>query len=190
VLPSQRALTLETRTTYRKGRKVVPAGTPGAMLYTQTVQLDRQGKVLRTIEKESPHRVVKLVVPSKLGFFEQEGGSRQGLVEDALLHSSITRDLHKSKRVEVMMRWEDRRGKATRKKITLNMEFVEKLSKFPKALTGLILETMRDMGFRTNYTVELFKHARQEGLKYPITWAAWNQLEIANNLEMVVTLFV
>ena len=88
------------------------------------------------------------------------------------------------------MRWMSRRGKEIRKKLTLNMEFVEKIPKFPLALTGLILDTMRDMGYRTNYSIELFKRARQHGLSHPITWADWNQLDIANNLEMIVTLFI
>jgi len=190
VLPSQRSLILEDRTVYRKGGKVVPPGTKGSKRVKLVVQLDQQRKVLRSIEKETAHRIIKLVVPSKLGFFEEEGGTRQGLIEDALLHSSITRDLHKARKVEVMMRWEDQRGKVTRRKLTLLMDFVEKISKFPYALVGLILETMRDLGVRTNYTVALFKKARQAGLKHPITWAEWNQLEIANNLELVVTLFV
>lgn len=87
------------------------------------------------------------------------------------------------------MRWQDARGKTTRRKLSLNLEFVRKKQEMPNVLTQLILDALRDAGFRTNYSVQVFKEARRKGLKEPITWADWRALEIAQNLEIIVTLW-
>lgn len=190
VLPSQRELRLEERTVwrYRDGR-LAPGRVKGARPYVYVHQLDKGGKIVRTIEKETPHLILKMVVPSKIGDFETEGNRYQGMIYMALIDASVTSNLQHAHRVEIAMRWKDERSKHHREKLSLDLEHVRKKKQFPAALAGLIIESLRDRGFRTNYTIELFKRARANGLKNPITWEAWRKLRIARELEIIVTLF-
>jgi hypothetical protein len=191
IVPAGRsALTLRERVQWRKGGKLVKAGTRGAQKYVTVVQVSRTGKVLRVIDKETPHMVLKTVVPSKIGDFER-AGKYQGHIFNALIDASVTSKLHQPNvtRVEVMMRWQDERGKAYREKLTMNMEHIRKRRQFPAALAGLIIETLRNRGYRTQYTVQLFKDARAKGLKHPITWEDWRDLTVVRNLSIVVTIY-
>ena len=187
--PAQPELRLEQRVSYRdKLGRIVARGTKGARRHVYLYQLGKKGQVLRVIEQESPHLIVKTVVPSTIGDFEAEG-KYQGLIFNALIDASVTSKLQFAKRVEVLIRWKDARGKAQREKLQLDLSEVRKKRQFPAALAGLIIEALRDRGYRTNYTIELFKAARAKGLKYPITWADWRKLVVARELELIVTLY-
>ncbi|MCI0371242.1 MAG: hypothetical protein L0214_07635 [candidate division NC10 bacterium] len=187
--PAQPELRIEEKVRYKDKRgRFVARGTKGARRHVYLYQLGKKGQVLRVIEQESPHLIVKTVVPSKIGDFEAEG-KYQGLIFNALIDSSVTSELRKAKRVEVLIRWKDARGKAQREKLALDLGEVRKKRQFPAALAGLIIEALRDRGYRTNYTIELFKAARRKGLKYPITWEDWRKLVVARELEIIVTLY-
>lgn len=189
VHPPLRSLTIETRYAYFKGKRRVKKGTRGAKRIPYEVQLDARGKVVRTVEQFYPHKVVKTVIPSYGGSFEEEGGSKQGRIDWALIVSSVTSELNRAQRVEVSMRWQDGRGKSYRQKLELDLSKVRRRNELPQALAGLIIERLRDMGFRTQYTVKLFRQARAKGLKEEMTWNYWRSLEVARNLEMTVVLY-
>jgi hypothetical protein len=64
----------------------------------------------------TPHLILKLALLSKIGDFEAEG-QYQGFIDQALIDSSVTSNLRLAHRVEVLMRWNDERGKHHREKL-------------------------------------------------------------------------
>lgn len=189
VRPPLRFLKIEERVSYYKGKRQVKKGTPGAKRFVREVQVDARGRVVRTIEQEFPTKIIKTVIPTYGGFFETEGHARQGRIDWALIGASVTSELNRSKYVVVTMRWQDGRGKTYRQKLELDLSRVRRRNELPQALAGLIIERLRDLGFRTQYTVKLFKAARAKGLKEPVTWNYWRSLEVARNIEMTVVLY-
>lgn len=173
---------------YRIRGKFVKKGTRGAKRFPYVVQLDRKGTIIRYLEKTSPKTIYKTVVPTRIGYFETPDHQYQGRIDWALIESSITSELRRTKMVDITMRWKDGRGKHSREKLVLDVDRVRRKNELPQALAGLLIEKLRDRGFRTQYTLRLYKLARAKGLKEPMTWEYWRTLEVARDLEIIVTL--
>ena len=91
--------------------------------------------------------------------------------------------------IEFTIKATDHRGKDHRFKISFNLGEVRRRRKLHRAVVGRILEELRRRGYRTNYTLELFKAARLKGLKYPVSWKDWRKLDVLYDMEIAVTIF-
>lgn len=173
------------RIVYRDKRgHLVKKGTRGARKFTYTVQVDERGRQVRLIEKTTPTTIIKTADVDRSGI-------DMGRIDWALVKSSATSIIGRGgvSMIEVTLKARDSRGKERRFKLVMDLEAVKRKRKLYEAIVGRILDVLRGHGFRTNYTIELFKKARQKGLKYPITWDEWRELEPLHDMEMIVTIF-
>lgn len=183
--PAAPALRLVERIVYRDKRgHLVKKGTRGARKFTYTVQVDERGRQVRLIEKTTPTTIIKTADVDRSGI-------DMGRIDWALVKSSATSIIGRGgvSMIEVTLKARDSRGKERRFKLVMDLEAVKRKRKLYEAIVGRILDVLRGHGFRTNYTIELFKKARQKGLKYPITWDEWRELEPLHDMEMIVTIF-
>jgi hypothetical protein len=182
--PALWELQREDKTVYRDRRtgKVVPPGTPGSTRTVTTWGKDTATKRKRLISKVTPDYV------QKIGSVDPDGPD-MGRIDLALVKSSATQAYPDAQTVEFTIRAKDHRGKDHRFKISMNLGEVRRKRKLHRAVVGRILQELRRRGYRTNYTLELFKQARLKGLKYRITWDEWRKLDILHDMEITVTIF-
>lgn len=162
--------------------KVVPPGTRGSKRFVMTWAKDPTTKRKRLVAKTTPHYV------QKIGSVDPDGPD-MGRIDLALVKSSATSAYTEAQTLEFTVKARDQRGKERRFKISFNLGEVRRKRKLHRAVVGRILQELRRRGFRTNYTLELFKQARLKGLKYRITWADWRKLEPLKDMEITVTIF-
>lgn len=179
------ALRLVERTVYRDKRgHLVKRGTKGARKFVYTYQVDQRGRVVRTIEKLTPEVMVKTADVDR-------SGRDMGRLDWALVKSSATSVIGRGgvSLIEVTLKARDERGKERRFKFVMDLEGVKRKRKLYEAIVGRMLDLLRGNGYRTNYTIQLFKQARAKGLKYPVTWDEWRDLKPLFDMEMIVTIF-
>lgn len=183
VKPALWELRTETKTVYRDlAGKVVPKGTPGAKKSQYTWTKDPRAKRRRLIAKVEPDYT------QKTGSVDADGPD-MGRIDLALVKSSATSAYQDAQMIEFTIRAKDHRGKDHRFKISFNLGEVRRRRKLHRAVVGRILQELRRRGYRTNYTLELFKQARLKGLKYRITWQDWRKLDVLHDMEITVTIF-
>lgn len=183
VKPALWELRTETTTVYRDlSGKVVPAGTPGSKKSQFTWTKDARVKRKRLVTKITPDYT------KKIGSVDMEGPD-MGRIDLALVKSSATSAYHDAQMIEFTIKATDHRGKDHRFKISFNLGEVRRRRKLHRAVVGRILEELRRRGYRTNYTLDLFKAARLKGLKYRITWHDWRKLDVLHDMEIAVTIF-
>jgi hypothetical protein len=177
-------LTLEDKVVYRDLRgKVVPKGTPGAKRSVYTWGKDTVSGRKRLVAKVEPDYT------QKMGSVDSEGPD-MGRIDAALVKSSATQAIGTgAQMLEFTVKSKDSRGKDHRFKISFDLGEVTRKRKLYRAVVGRILQELRRRGYRTNYTLELFKQARLKGLKYPVKWAAWRKLNVLHDMEITVTIF-
>lgn len=183
--PALWELKLEDKVVYRdrSGRKV-PKGTPGAKKSVYTWGKDTVSGRKRLVAKVEPGFI------QKIGSVDMDG-PEMGRIDAALVKSSATQaiGMRSTQMVEFTIKARDHRGKDHRFKISFNLGEVRRRRKLYRAVVGRILEELRRRGYRTNYTLELFKAARLKGLKYQITWQDWRKLDVLHDMEITVTIF-
>lgn len=183
VVRSPREIRLEDEIVYRKRGQVVPKGTPGAKRSVYTWQVDeRTGKRLRMVSKLEPDYM------EKIGSVDPDGPD-MGRIDAALVKSSATAAYPRAQLIEFTIKAKDARGKTRRFKTSLDLGTVRRKRKLHRAVVGRILDELRRRGFRTNYTLSLFKQARAKGLKYRISWKDWRELEVLHDMEIVVSMW-
>lgn len=183
VKPALWELRTETKTVYRDlAGKVVPKGTPGAKRSQYTWTKDPRAKRRRLIAKVEPDYT------QKTGSVDSDGPD-MGRIDAALVKSSATSAYQDAQMIEFTIKATDHRGKDHRFKISMNLGEVRRKRKLHRAVVGRILQELRRRGYRTNYTLELFKQARLKGLKYRITWQDWRKLDMLHNMEITITVF-
>lgn len=181
--PALWELRTETKTVYRdlQGR-VVPKGTPGAKKSVYVWTKDTRAKRPRLVTKIEPDYT------QKIGSVDPDGPD-MGRIDGALVKSSATSAYQDAQMIEFTIKATDHRGKDHRFKISMNLGEVRRKRKLHRAVVGRILQELRRRGYRTNYTLELFKQARLKGLKYRITWQEWRKLDVLHDMEITVTIF-
>lgn len=181
--PALWELTLEDKVVYRDLRgKVVPKGTPGAKKSVYTWGKDEVTGRKRLVAKVEPD------FTQKMGSVDSEG-PEMGRIDAALIKSSATQAIGSAQMLEFTIKSKDSRGKDHRFKISFNLGEVTRKRKLYRAVVGRILQELRRRGYRTNYTLELFKQARLKGLKTPIKWSEWRKLNVLYDMEITVTIF-
>ena len=181
--PSLWEFKTETKTVYRDlAGKEVPRGTPGAKRSQYTYAHDERTKRKRLVAKIEPD------YSQKIGSVDEDGPD-MGRIDGALVKSSATSAYHDAQMIEFTIKAKDHRGKDHRFKISFNLGEVRRRRKLHRAVVGRILEELRRRGYRTNYTLELFKAARLKGLKYRVTWQEWRKLDVLHDMEIAVTIF-
>lgn len=138
-------------------------------------------------------RLVAKVLPDftqKMSSVETDG-PEMGRIDAALIKSSATQAIgaQSTQMIEFTIKARDHRGKDHRFKISFDLGEVKRRRKLYRAVVGRILQELRRRGYRTNYTLELFKAARLKGLKYAITWKDWRKLDVLSDMEITVTIF-
>ena len=183
--PALWELALEDKVVYRdlSGRKV-PKGTPGAKKSVYTWGKDTVSGRKRLVSKVEPD------FTQKMGSVETDG-PEMGRIDAALIKSSATQAIgaQSTQMIEFTIKARDHRGKDHRFKISFDLGEVKRRRKLYRAVVGRILQELRRRGYRTNYTLELFKAARLKGLKYRITWQDWRKLDVLSDMEITVTIF-
>lgn len=183
--PALWELALEDKIVYRdrSGRKV-PKGTPGAKKSVYTWGKDTVTGRKRLVSKVEPD------FTQKMGSVETDG-PEMGRIDAALIKSSATQAIgaQSTQMIEFTIKARDHRGKDHRFKISFDLGEVKRRRKLYRAVVGRILQELRRRGYRTNYTLELFKAARLKGLKYDITWKDWRKLDVLSDMEITVTIF-
>jgi hypothetical protein len=183
VKPALWELRTETKTVYRDlAGKVVPRGTPGAKRSQYTWTKDPRAKRRRLIAKVEPDYT------QKTGSVDRDGPD-MGRIDLALVKSSATSAYQDAQMIEFTIKATDHRGKDHRFKISMNLGEVRRKRKLHRAVVGRILQELRRRGYRTNYTLDLFKQARLKGLKYRITWQDWRKLNVLHDMEITITVF-
>lgn len=183
VKPSLWELKTETKTVYRDlAGKVVPKGTRGAKKSQYTWTADPRAKRKRLIAKVTPDYT------QKTGSVDGDGPD-MGRIDGALVKSSATSAYQDAQMIEFSIKATDHRGKDHRFKISMDLGTIKRKRKLHRAVVGRILQELRRRGYRTNYTLELFKQARLKGLKYRITWQDWRKLDVLHNMEITITVF-
>lgn len=162
---------------------VVPKGTKGAVLSDITWEHDaRTGKPLRVVSIITPDLTEK-IAPLPVD------GPDMGRIDMALINSSATSEFREAAMVDFVIRATDRRGKTHRFKVTFNLGEVRRKRKLYQAIVGRILRELRRRGFRSNYTLDLFRQAQARGLKYRITWKEWRALDVLKDMEIFITIY-
>jgi hypothetical protein len=170
-------------TEYRKGGKRVKRGTPGAKRITVKQQYDRFKGTVREIERMTRETITKSASIDTSG----EDMGRIDWMFFRTSASSAIIDKHVSiLEISLSGRHE---GKTHRFKFTMDLDAVRKRRLLAEAVIGRILEALRSQGFRTQYTVKLFREARQKGLKYPLTWQEWKELKVLTHVVLHVTMY-
>lgn len=181
--PALWELQTETKTVYRdRLGKVVPRGTLGAKKSVYVWAKDERTKRPRLVSKVEPDYT------QKIGSVDPDGPD-MGRIDGALVKSSATQAYQDAQMIEFTIKAKDHRGKAHRFKISMNLGEVRRKRKLHRAVVGRILDELRHRGYRTNYTLDLFKQARLKGLKYRITWQDWRKLDVLHDMEITVTIF-
>lgn len=178
-------------TQYRKAGRIVKQGTKGAKRYTYEVQLDRKGRILRTLELLSATKVIKTIYP---GSIEEQGmsllmpsGQRQGSLMHAMFESNVTTQYRGAKLIEVSIRGKDRGGKERRVKITIEPTKTRRLHEL---VMSRIMQKLRENDVRTQYSIEILRAAKAAGpLKYPLSYERFRTLEPLVGVEMVITIY-
>lgn len=184
--PALWELTLEDKVVYRDALgNVVPKGTRGARKSVYTWGKDEVTGRKRLVAKVEP------TLTQKMGSVDSEGPD-MGRIDMALVNSSATQAIGVgtgAERLEFTIKSKDHRGKNHRFKISFDLGEVTRKRKLYRAVVGRILQELRRRGYRTNYTLELFKQARLKGLKYPVKWNKWRKLDVLHDMEITVTIF-
>ena len=182
VKPRNLATELERVYRDRQGR-VVPKGTKGATPTTIIWEIDEtKGKRLRVVSYVTPDHAEKIApIPVE--------GEDMGRIDAALINSSATAEFRDAAMVDFVIRAKDQRGKSHRFKVTFNLGEVRRRRKLYGAVVGRILQELRRRGFRSNYTLELFRQARLRGLKYRIAWNEWRKLDVLKDMEIFITIY-
>jgi hypothetical protein len=168
---------------YRDSRgRVLPGPRKGARRSVLTWEVDLRSNERRLVSRVEPDFIEKIgPVPTD--------GVDMGRIDAALVNSSATAAYPSAQLIEFTIKARDQRGKTRRFKIDMNLGEVRRKRKLHRAVVGRIIQELRRRGFRTNYTLELFRQARLKGLKYRIKWKEWRKLEPLQDMEIIVTIF-
>jgi DNA-binding transcriptional ArsR family regulator len=169
----------------------VKQGTKGAKRYTYEVQLDRKGRVIRTLELLSATKVIKTIYP---GSIEELGmsllmpsGQRQGSLMHAMFESNVTTQYRGAKLIEVSIRGKDRQGKERRVKVSIEPTKTRRLHEL---VMSRIMQKLRENDVRTQYSIEILRAAKAAGpLKYPLSYERFRTLEPLVGVEIVITIY-